>query len=38
MPAFEEGMKQNEKNILEITAQENIPTFENTIERLETSR
>lgn len=37
MPAFEEGMKQNEKNILEITAQENIPTFENTIERLETA-
>ncbi|MCF0058111.1 M3 family metallopeptidase [Dyadobacter sp. CY356] len=37
MPAFEEGMKQNEKSILEITNPENAPTFENTIEKLETS-
>ncbi|GLU55595.1 M3 family metallopeptidase [Dyadobacter frigoris] len=37
MPAFEEGMKQNEKSILEITSQENAPTFENTIEKLETA-
>lgn len=37
MPAFEEGMKQNEKSIQEITGQENAPTFENTIEKLETA-
>ncbi|MEO6686718.1 MAG: M3 family metallopeptidase [Dyadobacter sp.] len=37
MPAFEEGMKENEKSIFEITTQEDAPTFENTIEKLETS-
>jgi len=37
MPAFEEGMKQNEKSILNIISQEAAPTFENTIEKLETS-
>ena len=37
MPAFEEGMKQNEKSILDIISQEASPTFENTIEKLETS-
>jgi peptidyl-dipeptidase Dcp len=37
MPAFEEGMKQNEKSILDIISQDSAPTFENTIEKLETS-
>lgn len=35
IPAFEEGMKQNEKTIASIVAQSEAPTFENTITPLE---
>jgi len=37
MPAFEEGMKQQENAIAEISTQTAAPTFENTVEALETS-
>jgi peptidyl-dipeptidase Dcp len=37
MPAFEEGMKQQENVIAEICSATSSPTFENTVEALETS-
>ena len=37
LPAFEEGIKQKETDILNITGSNEIPTFKNTIEALEKS-
>lgn len=37
LPAFEEGIKQKESDILKITGNKGIPTFKNTIEALEKS-